>query len=88
MGYVLDILWTCRNKSLVPFATFIHYEKYQRANLVEDIQDYDKQMVSYLKQINRSEEVNWSKHTSSIYQNVYFPNVVITLKDQGFTHKK
>ena len=85
IGYPVDL---SQQKPRLPFATFIHYEKYQRANLVEDIQDYDKQMVSYLKQINRSEEVNWSKHTSSIYQNVYFPNVVTTLKDQGFTHKK
>jgi FMN reductase [NAD(P)H] len=45
-------------------------------------------MVSYLEQINRSEEVNWSKNTSSVYQSVYFPNVITTLKDQGFTHKK
>lgn len=68
--------------------TFVHYEKYQRNNLLENIKLYDQQMADYLQQIDRGEEVNWSKHTSSIYQQVYFSNVNQTLKDQGFTHNK
>jgi FMN reductase [NAD(P)H] len=40
-------------------------------------------MESYLATIGRTEEGSWSKHTSSIYQRVYFPNVKPTMVAQG-----
>lgn len=83
LGYAAD---ESHLKPRLPISSFVHYEKYQRSNLVEDIKAYDEQMSVYLQQINRSEEVNWSKRTSDVYQQVYFPNVKQDLKDQGFSH--
>lgn len=85
IGYAED---NSQLKPRLPLTSFAHYEKYHKENLVADIKAYDEEMSGYLQQINRSEEVNWSKRTSSVYQDVYFPNVKQDLKDQGFTHSK
>lgn len=75
-------------KPRLPSTTYAHYEKYNPAVLKENIQTYDKTMAEYLAGINRAEEVNWSSRTSSMYQQVYFPNVKPTMTKQGFLHDK
>ncbi len=85
LGYPAD---NSKLKPRLPLATYAHYEKYNPAILEENIRAYDKTMAEYLAGINRSEEVNWSSRTSSIYQQVYFPNVKPTMTKQGFLHDK
>jgi len=77
-----------RKKPRLPLNTFRHDEKYQTEHLEREIDDYDLLMVDYLKEINRSQEINWSTHTSSVYQHVYFPKVHPVMNKQGFTNDK
>lgn len=85
IGYPNDM---SHKKPRLPMATFRHNEKYTKEGLVEHIEQYDLLMADYLKTIDRDQEGNWSKNTSSIYQYVYFPNVFPTMKDQGFKNDK
>lgn len=77
-----------RKKPRLPLNTFRHDEKYQTEQLEKEIDNYDLLMEDYLKDINRSEEINWSTHTSSVYQQVYFPKVLPVMNKQGFTNDK
>ena len=85
IGYPAD---TSKLKPRLPQETFAHYEKYDTSKLAANIKDYDATMENYLSTINRTEEGNWSKHTSNIYQRVYFPNVKPTMTEQGLLHDK
>ena len=75
-------------KPRLPIETFYHKNAYQKEGLEEAIDSYDELMVSYLADINREQEVNWSYTTSNVYQNIYFPEVYPTMKKQGFTNDK
>lgn len=85
IGYPAD---TSKLKPRLPQETFAHYEKYDSSKLVANIKDYDATMESYLATIGRTEEGNWSKNTSNIYQRVYFPNIKPTMTTQGLLHDK
>lgn len=85
IGYPKD---NGRQKPRLPFETYKHEEKYKTEGLKEAIDEYDKTMEQYLKEIGREQEGNWSKYTSSIYQYVYFPKVYPTLKEQKFLNDK
>lgn len=85
MGYPKD---PSRKKPRLPFETFKHIEKYHVDGLKEAIDDYDKEMENYLKEIGRGQEGNWSKNTSGLYQNVYYPKVYPTMKQQKFENGK
>lgn len=75
-------------KPRLPLNTFRHDEKYHTEHLESEIENYDVLMSNYLEGINRSQEVNWSTHTSSIYKQVYFPKVLPVMVKQGFTNNK
>lgn len=75
-------------KPRLPLNTFRHDEVYHTEHLQEEIDNYDLLMADYLKGINRSQEINWSTHTSSIYQQVYFPKVISVMNTQGFLNNK
>ncbi|HSR03099.1 MAG TPA: nitroreductase family protein, partial [Proteiniclasticum sp.] len=77
-----------RKKPRLPLNTFRHDEKYKTEHLEKEIDNYDLLMADYLKEINRSQEINWSTHTSSIYKQVYFPKVHPVMTDQGFKNDK
>jgi FMN reductase [NAD(P)H] len=77
-----------RKKPRLPLNTFRHDEKYRTEHLEMEIDNYDLLMADYLKEINRSQEINWSTHTSSIYKQVYFPKVHPVMADQGFKNDK
>jgi len=77
-----------RKKPRLPLNTFRHDEKYKTEHLEREIDNYDLLMADYLKEINRSQEINWSTHTSSIYKQVYFPKVHPVMIDQGFKNDK
>jgi len=85
VGYAKD---PSHKKPRMPLNTFRHDEKYQTEGLEEAIDLYDDEMTEYLKSIGREQEGNWSKYTSNIYQQVYFPKVYPTMKDQGFKNDK
>lgn len=85
IGYPTD---PSAKKPRLPFSSFKHEETYHKEGLEEAIDAYDKTMEAYLSQIGREQEGNWSKYTSGIYQNVYFPKVYPTLKDQQFKNDK
>lgn len=65
-----------------------HNEKYNKENIKDTIIEYDKEMADYLKDIGRTQEVNWSSQTMSIYQYNYYPKIYSVLKDQGFENSK
>ncbi len=69
-------------------STYCHFEKYSQENLKDSIDSYDKLIVNYLKEVDRSKEVNWSYNTSSFYKDNYYPKVYPTLKEQGFRNKE
>lgn len=75
-------------KPRLPLSTFSHNEKYHTEHLEEEIKTYDVLMETYLKDINRSQELNWSALTSSVYKQVYFPSVYPVMIKQGFTNNK
>lgn len=77
-----------RKKPRLSLTTFRHDEVYQTEHLEKEIDAYDVEMVEYLNEINRSEEVNWSTHTSQIYKQVYFPKVQPVMNKQGFMNNK
>lgn len=77
-----------QKKPRLPMSTYRHDESYQLDKLEEDINNYDNKMETYLRNIGREVEGNWSKHTSSIYQYVYFPDVFPVMKEQGFSNDK
>lgn len=85
IGYPKD---NSRKKPRLPFNTFKHEEKYKIDGLNESIDQYDKNMEAYLKEIGREVEGNWSKNTSNIYQYVYYPEVYPTMKQQKFNNDK
>jgi len=75
-------------KPRLPLNTFKHDEVYQTAGLPEAIEAYDAEMATYLKTIDREQEVNWSYTTSRLYQTVYFPEVYPNMKKQGLLNDK
>lgn len=77
-----------RKKPRLPLNTFRHDEKYQINHLASEIDNYDLLMTDYLKEINRSQEVNWSTSVSNTYKQVYFPKVHPVMMNQGFTNNK
>jgi FMN reductase [NAD(P)H] len=85
IGYPKD---NSRKKPRLPLNTFKHEEKYKVDGLKESIDEYDKNMETYLSEIGREVEGNWSKHTSGIYQYVYYPEVYPTMKQQKFNNDK
>ena len=85
IGYPLE---PSHKKPRLPQSTFRHNEKYNTEGLREAIDQYDSEMESYLSEIGRQQEGNWSQYTSNIYQNVYYPKVYPVLKKQGFQNDK
>ncbi len=75
-------------KPRLPLKAFYHKDKYEKEGLEAVIDQYDDQMATYLKGINREQEVNWSYNTSNLYQSVYYPKVYPTMKKQGFNNDK
>lgn len=85
LGYPKD---HSHKKPRLPFDTFKHEEVYHTSGLLESMEQYDKDMEDYLKEIGREQEGNWSKFTSGIYQSIYYPEVYPTMKKQKFLNDK
>lgn len=85
VGYPSD---NSKLKPRMPKAAYRHDEKYNNENIKDTIIEYDKEMAAYLKDIGRTQEVNWSSQTMSVYQYNYYPKVYTVLKDQGFENCK
>lgn len=85
VGYPKD---PSHQKPRLPLSTFRHDEKYQTEGLEDAIDAYDADMATYLKSIGREQEGNWSQYTAGIYQQVYYPKVYPTMKDQDFKNDK
>ena len=81
IGYSAD---NSRIKPRLDKSTYCHSEKYNQENLRSVIDAYDKQIVDYLKKVDREKEINWSYNTSCFYKDNYYPKVYPTLKKQGF----
>jgi FMN reductase [NAD(P)H] len=77
-----------KKKPRMPLEGFVHENSYDKEKLNPIIDAYDAEMESYLKDIGREQEVNWSALTSSVYQYVYYPEVKPTLEAQGFKNDK
>ncbi len=77
-----------KQKPRLPKEAFIHFDSYNVDNVEKSIDEYDIVMESYLKEVGREKEKNWSLNTASIYKQVYFPKVHPTLIKQGFKSDK
>ncbi len=77
-----------KRKPRMDKSVYRHDETYQKETVKASIQDYDAFMATYLKDIGREQEVNWSQQTTNIYQHVYFPKVYPVLKAQGFKNER
>lgn len=77
-----------KQKPRLPKEAFIHFDSYNVDNVEKSIDKYDLVMESYLKEIGREKEKNWSLNTANIYKQVYFPKVHPTLIKQGFKNDK
>ncbi|AGF56212.1 FMN reductase [NAD(P)H] [Clostridium saccharoperbutylacetonicum] len=85
IGYPKD---NSKKKPRLPFNTFRHDEKYNKDIIEDNIKKYDETMETYLRDIGREQEGNWSKLTSGLYKYVYYPEVYPTIKKQGFDNNK
>lgn len=77
-----------KQKPRLPKEAFIHLDSYNLENVKKSIDEYDIVMESYLKEVGREKEKNWSLNTASIYKQVYFPKVHPILIKQGFKNDK
>lgn len=85
LGYPED---NSKLKPRLDKSSYCHFEKYNKENLKDAIDSYDKLIVQYLKEVDREQEVNWSYNTSNFYKDNYYPKVYPTLKDQGFKNNE
>ncbi|MFA9398082.1 MAG: NADPH-dependent oxidoreductase [Clostridiaceae bacterium] len=85
LGYPAD---NSKKKPRMPREAYRHDEVYNKEKLKDIIDKYDEDLSVYLKDIDRTQEVNWSNQTMNVYQYVYFPKVYPSLKTQGFKNEK
>jgi len=77
-----------KKKPRMPKEAFRHDEEYNKEKLPALIDDYDQEMAAYLKEIGREQEKNWTSYIMEFYNQVYFPKVYPTMKEQGFKNEK
>jgi len=73
-----------RQKPRMDVRAFCHEETYRRDALPPRLEEYDRTMAAYLKEIGRQKEVDWSTATAAFYDRVYFPDVMAAAREQGF----
>lgn len=76
---------TPAQKPRLPMASFRHNERYRAENIPALIEDYDHTMKAWLKGVGLEREGDWSQKVASVYQHVYFPEVLAVAKAQGLT---
>ncbi|WP_387465431.1 NADPH-dependent oxidoreductase [Photorhabdus sp. RM323S] len=81
IGYV-DI--PAQQKPRLSLNSFCHEEHYRCDGLPEAIEQYNKTLMTYWHHIGRSDGSNWSMNTASYYQDIYYPNVLPAIQQQGF----
>lgn len=81
IGYPANI---SKQKPRLPINTFIHNERYNIMDIEQSINEYDDIMKSYLAEIGREKEVDWSTQTSNIYKDNILKHLKQLLADQGF----
>lgn len=77
-----------RMKPRMDVRAFRHEETYHRDGLEALIEDYDRAMAIYLAEVGRQKEVDWSTATAAFYDRVYFPDVMASAREQGFSLDK
>ncbi len=94
--YVYPVLGMCigipdekpMKKPRLPEKAVIHNEKYNK-DLNDLVDQYDETIREYMDTRTQGKDVRtWSQGISSVYENVYFPKVYPSLKQQGFTNDK
>lgn len=75
-------------KPRLPMSTFRHEEKYQTDGMVEQISQFNGELEQHWKTIQRDGGENWSQTVANYYKNIYFPNVLPALLQQGFGKDK
>ncbi|KAA8999290.1 NADPH-dependent oxidoreductase [Affinibrenneria salicis] len=77
-----------QQKPRLPLVTFRHDEVYRPQALPAAIEQYNQTLSKYWRQIGRQDGGEWGSNTASYYQNVYFPDVLPALLQQGFQLEK
>jgi FMN reductase [NAD(P)H] len=80
IGHIADM---STQKPRLNITTFAHHDSYHMEHLASDIDKYDLVMQDYLVSCGRSQEIDWSNHTSNIYKN-HFGYLKSVLLEQGF----
>ena len=75
-------------KPRLPMSTFRHEEKYQTAGMVEQIGQFNDELEQHWRTIQRDGGENWSQTVTNYYKNIYFPDVLPALLQQGFGKDK
>lgn len=93
--YVYPVLGMCIGvekgtqalKPRLPMEVVVSEEVYN-PDCEQAIQQYDETIRHYMSErTNGQETTSWSDRIIQVYQNVYFPNVYKSLKDQGFSNE-
>ncbi|PKK39031.1 Oxygen-insensitive NADPH nitroreductase [Clostridiaceae bacterium JG1575] len=75
-------------KPRFPEEMMIHRETYRVASQ-EERAAYDETVRSYMDERTKGQDVRtWSETVGAVYSKVYFPEVLPTLKKQGYTNEK
>lgn len=80
VGYPAD---RSAQKPRMPVEAYVHQETYNAPAVEKAVNDYDKSMEAYYT-ARGDKSTDWSSQVASTYQQVYFPKVYPTLRDQGF----
>lgn len=73
-----------RQKPRQPMAAFRHDEHYKTEGLPPLLDEYDETMKTWLKEVGLEREGDWSQKVASVFQHAYFPDVLPTVRAQGF----
>ncbi|WP_176079859.1 NADPH-dependent oxidoreductase [Paraburkholderia tropica] len=81
LGYPADLGHT---KPRLPYDSFVHQEVYDGTLLVDQIESYDKNLAEHWRTIDRADGEPWSVSIAGFYRRVYYPNVAVAAREQGF----
>jgi len=74
-------------KPRLPVGSFVHEETYGATGVADAVEAYDRTMEAYYRD-RGDKSTTWTAQVAGTYQQVYYPKVYPTLKDQGFSLDK
>ncbi len=79
---------TCEPKPRMPLEVILHTDRYDSANVAEQLRDYDRVMaVYYASRGSNRKQSNWSEQTAATLQKKKREHMLAFLRQQGFLLK-